>query len=62
MRVLVSCPGLAYPQTGMFVGLTRDEHEDVQAVVRLDGWGLFLYCCHPSVITPLKDETDYEVT
>jgi hypothetical protein len=56
MRVYVNCPNLAYHQTGILVGLTRDERDDVQAVVRLDGWGLMLHICHPTRVTPLEDQ------
>lgn len=49
-------PGM--PQFGWFLGLYLDERDDVQAVVRLDGYGLMLVVTRPSTVEPVTSEQE----
>jgi hypothetical protein len=53
-------PGM--PQFGVLVGMLLDERGDMQAVVRLDHFGLMLKALHPSKVTPvtLDEEETYK--
>jgi hypothetical protein len=44
------------PERGIFLGLMY-EHEDVVAVVRLDGHGMFVTTVHPSRVELLSEST-----
>jgi hypothetical protein len=57
MRVKIEeRPGM--PQFGEFVGLIIDEHDNMQVVVRCDGYGLMLKSLHPSKVTPVTPEQE----
>lgn len=57
MRVMVEDrPGM--PQFGVLVGILIDERDDMQAVVRLDHYGIMLKACHPSKVTPVTEEQE----
>lgn len=47
-----------FPQFGQFLGLLLDERGDVQAVVRLDHYGLMLKTAHPSCVVPVTPEEE----
>jgi hypothetical protein len=49
-------PGM--PQFGVLVGMWLDEHGDMQAVVRLDHYGILLKALHPSKVTPVTPEQE----
>jgi hypothetical protein len=46
------------PQFGVLVGMLLDEHGDMQAVVRLDHFGLMLKALHPSKVTPVTPDEE----
>lgn len=57
MRVMVEDrPGM--PQFGALVGMLLDERGDMQAVVRLDHYGIMLKMFHPSKVTPVSPEQE----
>lgn len=57
MRVMVEDrPGM--PQFGVVVGMLLDERGDMQAVVRLDHYGMMLKMFHPSKVTPITPEQE----
>lgn len=57
MRVMVEDrPGM--PQFGVLVGMLVDERDDMQAVVRLDHYGIMLKMFHPSKVTPVSEEQE----
>jgi len=57
MRVMIeSRPGM--PQFGVLVGMLLDERGDMQAVVRLDHYGIMLKTVHPSCVTPVSEEQE----
>jgi hypothetical protein len=57
MRVMVEDrPGM--PQFGVVLGMLLDERGDMQAVVRLDGYGMMLKAVHPSKVTPVTPEQE----
>jgi len=57
MRVKVEDrPGM--PQFGVLVGMMLDEHGDMQAVVRLDHYGILLKAVHPTKVTPVTPEQE----
>ena len=49
-------PGM--PQFGVLVGMLLDERGDMQAVVRLDHFGLMLKALHPSKVTPVTPDEE----
>ena len=49
-------PGM--PQFGVLVGMLLDERGDMQAVVRLDHYGLMLKALHPSKVTPVTPDEE----
>ena len=49
-------PGM--PQFGVLVGMLLDEHGDMQAVVRLDHYGILLKALHPSKVEPVTSEQE----
>lgn len=46
------------PLFGEFVGMLMTERGDVEAVVRLDGFGLMLKSIHPSRVVPVTPEQE----
>ncbi len=57
MRVMVEDrPGM--PQFGVVLGMLLDERGDMQAVVRLDHYGMMLKAMHPSKVTPITPEQE----
>lgn len=57
MRVMVEDrPGM--PQFGVMVGMLLDERGDMQAVVRLDHYGMMLKAMHPSKVTPVTPDQE----
>lgn len=43
---------------GDLLGLFMDEHETLQAVVRISGYGLYLHVLHPSKVTLTTPEEE----
>jgi len=57
MRVMIDHkPGM--PLFGVLVGMMLDEHGDMQAVVRPDGYGMLLKAMHPSKVTPITPDQE----
>lgn len=53
MRVKIEQrPGM--PEFGFLVGMLIDEYNDMQAIVRCDGYGLMLKMLHPSKVVPVS--------
>ena len=51
MKATLSYPGTTDTQTVEFLGLTLDDHDCTQAVVRVTGNGLVISLVHPSRVT-----------
>lgn len=49
-------PGM--PKFGVLLGMLYDEHGDMQAVVRLDHYGMMLKTWHPSKVVPVTPEQE----
>jgi len=57
LRVMVEeRPGM--PQFGVVLGMLLDERGDMQAVVRLDHYGMMLKAVHPSKVVPVTSEQE----